>query len=248
MGAPFKKSPITLKDDGVNPKHHCSSECISVSMPDDVRIYVHADKTNMDYYYTVFHEFGHALHESNIKCNDYIFKMLPVWYSEAMASLVDKLLSMKESLRQVVTRQQDIEIISSVNISERDDVKLGNVIGLLFELGLYLYEMTIEEIDTFYNDLIYDWVGEPGKGDWGKYIVGIAKFPFINAGYLLAQPLSNQIIYYLHNRFGAYLKPEVFRDIVSNFYNNGSIKPWYEIIEKSTGEQLNMKYLFRNNA
>lgn len=244
-GIHFKNLPIILKDAGVSLKHHSSSECIPISIPDDVRIYVHADKPNIDYYYTVFHEYGHALHESNIRCDDYIFKMVPAWYSEAMASLSDKLLSMKESLMQVVTRQQDIEIISSLNISERSDVKLGNVIGLLFEIGLYLREMTIEEIDTFYKDLIYDWVGEqPAKGEWGKYVIGIAKFPFIDAGYLLAQPLSNQIISYLRNRFGGYLKPEVFRYIVDNLYKNGIREPWYKIVEKSTGEQLNMKYLF----
>jgi oligoendopeptidase F len=243
-GIHFEDLPITLKDDGINPKHHSSSECVSVSIPDDVRIYLHADKAIVDYYYTVFHEYGHALHESNITCDDYIFKMVPPWYSEAMASLIDKLFSMKESLSQLVTRRQDIEVISSLNISERCDVKLGNTIGLLFEMSLYLREMTVAEIDASYNDLIHDWVGKQGKGDWGKYIIAIAKFPFINAGYLLAQPLSNQIICSLSNRFGAYLKPEVFRYVVDNLYNNGNREPWHKIIEKITGEQLNMKYLF----
>lgn len=242
-GIHFENLPIILKEGG--PDHHSSSECISVSIPDDVRIYINADKPIVDYYYTVFHEYGHALHESNITCNEYIFKMVPNWYSEAMASLVDKLLSMKESLSQVVTQQEDIEAISSLNISESLNVKLGNVIRLLFEMGLYLHDgMSIEEIDAFYNDLVYDWTGEQGRGDWGKYIIGIAKFPFIDAGYLLGQVLSNQIICYLSNRFGGYLKPAVFRYIVNNLYNNGSIEPWYKIIKKTTGEQLNMKYLF----
>lgn len=240
-----RESPrIHLIDDGERPGHHSSNECIAVSIPDDVRIYVHSDKTCYDYYFSVFHECGHALHFSNIACDDYIFKVVPSWNEEAMASLVDKLLSLPESLRIIAPTAEDVETLGRLNISDCDAVKTNNLLGLSFVLELYTEEPDGVGVDRLYENIVHNLTGKQGNTDWGSWIIGIAKFPFIDAGYLFAGAISNQLISSMYQRFGTYLSPEVYRCITQQCFAPGNAIPCWKMVEQASGSAFDMGYFF----
>jgi hypothetical protein len=241
-GVSMDNPAITLKDDTDNPRYHSSNECIPVSIPDDIRIYVHGNKPLCEYYYTVFHEYAHALHMTNIRSAEYIGKITPTFYEEAMPALFDKLLSMPESLGQFIKNGDDIKAVASLNISGRWDIYMHYAIHLLFEVQLYARDMTVAEGDKYYDALTTDWYGKPQGGNWGGDIIGFAKYPLDGVNVLFAHAVSNQIIDSMRRKFGSYLQPEVYRYIVEHFFNKGNDLPWRDVIKQGCGEDFNSRY------
>ncbi|KQC13729.1 MAG: hypothetical protein APR63_07695 [Desulfuromonas sp. SDB] len=236
---------ITFKKTDSTKESNQSNECIDISIPDDIRIFVNTKVPLSDYLYCLFHEFGHALHLASINTEDYIFKLTPAYYCEAMAGLVDKLLVLPESLGQYVDNEDELNIISKSIISSNYNIFLGNIIRFLFESELYEKELKVKEADNLYKKIMYQWTGLKERRNWGELFVSYVKFPFNEYSYIIANIISNQVISNIYRKFGSYLKPEVFDYIEQNYYQPGNEKPIQEILSESTEEDLNTDYFFR---
>ncbi len=224
--------------------HHETTDCIDVSVPNDVRVFINTDKSLSDYLYCIFHEFGHALHHSSIETRDYIFKEMPGHFCEAMAGIVDKLLVLKESLGQSVQDSGDIDIMSKKVFSNNYNVSLGNVVRTLFEIELHSKNLSIDEADGFYEKLIRDWTGIEGRRNWGDYIMGTAKYPFYCYSYIVGHVISNQLASCIYKQFGSYLRPEVFKFLKEKVYARGNEVSFRDILFNATGEPFDAKYFF----
>lgn len=245
IGYNCSTSPICVYDDSDNPKSHMSNECVAVQIPNDVRVYQHDKRSLMDYYYVVFHEYGHALHESSIECSDYIHKLTPVWYSESMAALLDKIVVMPEFLNMFVINPGERKNIRSLYTSTNYNIYLSNCIDFIFERFIYKNDnLSTDEYDAFYEKLVYDWTGLEKRKDWGQYLFLFAKYPFNNISYVLAHAYSNQIIENYIEHHDSYMTKELYGFLKHNFYCDGNMFSCSDVISRIFSKNFNWDYFF----
>ncbi len=220
--------------------------CIPVLIPDDIRIFLYPDKSISSYYYSLFHEYGHALHYSSISEEKFIFKLNPPWYNEAMASLVDKFLSLDESINCFVNDEKVKNMVKSLNQSEDYISYLHRLTEFEFEMNLYSgRKWEEEELNEFQRKLYWKNLRiEKNSPDWAHFILHNSAEPLYGISYLLANTITNQIISYVYKKYSKYLLPQVFIFIRDNFFKIGNSIGWKEKIKKGMGSLPDISYFW----
>ena len=244
-GINIKKTGIIIVNDT-----SCSTDfpwnlCVPVMIPDDIRVFIFPDKPHISFYYTLFHEIGHALHYSHIRESDFIFKLNPPWYEESMASLVDKFLSLNECIETFTKNPEKIKLVKELNQSEDYRSYLNRLTEFIFESEVYGSALSISEIDRIYKEVYKENLGIENKElDWGYFLIQNSLYPFYGISYVIANTIANQIITYVYKKYGKYLTPEVFSFIKKNLYTHGNSIPWQERIEKAISQPFTSSYFW----
>jgi len=220
--------------------------CIPILIPNDVRIYLYPDKSISSYYYSLFHEFGHALHYSNINEKKFIFKLNPPWYDEAMAALVDKFLSLDESVSYFVKDSEVKEIVKGLSQSEDYISYAHRITEFEFEMNLYSgKEWEEENLNKFQKNIYWKNLKiEKKVPDWAHFILHSSEEPLYGISYLLANTIANRIISHIYKKYGKYLLPQSYAFLKENFLKKGNSEKWKEKMKIVDGNPLDISYFW----
>lgn len=233
--------------------------CIPIDREKDVRVLCNI-KPDYKWMNTMLHEFGHAVYDK------YISQDLPwllreqshIFTTEAIAMLFGRFAADPEWMK------------SNLGLSEAETKKIAEDCFLSLRLEqlcfcrwvqvVYRFEKSMyanpeQDLNSLWKELVkkYQLVNYPderNEPDWAAKI-HIALYPAYYQNYMLGELLASQLYYYINgkvlklqeNDFSSFTGRKEAGDYLKHlFFSYGTLYPWNDLIEKSTGEKLNVDY------
>ncbi|TYB30591.1 MAG: hypothetical protein FXF47_08455 [Candidatus Mcinerneyibacterium aminivorans] len=215
----INKKKIIEIDHGENPSFSWNF-CLPKNIPNDVVIYLHKNKSVYDYYYSVFHEYGHAIHYSSIKCKNFIYKILPDFYNESMAFLFDRFLYLNDTLDFLFESSKVKESMKNLSIPDNELAIANNFNQFLFEKSVYELGNKIDsnKIQKFKKKLSKDNLNYEKKYySWCNSLMHTSLYPFHNLNYILAKKYVDRVISKVIDKIGKYSTKRSFNYIIKNY-------------------------------
>ncbi len=109
-----------------------------------------------------------------------------------------------------------------------------------------IYTNSDRDLDKLYWDILEEMLMIPRHDDlqYWRHISAFLYHPVELQAALYGDLIAAQTIAYLEEHYGGLAgQPESFSFLVQNYMRFGSRYPWWELVERGTGEPLNPKYL-----
>ena len=124
-----------------------------------------------------------------------------------------------------------------------------------------MYENPDQDLNSLWWKLVekYQGIKKPrdrDKPDWASKI-HIALYPVYYQNYMLGELLASQLYYYLKEKvlkdsskeMVSFVNKKEVGDYLTNlFFSYGALYKWDELVQKSTGEELNPEYWIKQFA
>jgi len=217
--------------------------CFAIKIPTDIRI-VSNPRDGHRFYDVLFHEYGHALHDSSIQQKHYVLKNEIGCFNEGMATILERFATNPDWLKEN-TELSNEEISRFVRAE-----KAARLLRLRSLVALSTFEFrAFENLDQDLNGLWsktqakYLFVSENPTPQWAAQSI-YTTHPVYYQNYVLAEMIAAQTIAYLQQKHGRLLNnPQVSKFLIENYYGPGASVDWPEKIEHATGQKLSAKAL-----
>lgn len=205
--------------------------------PKDIRLVLNP-KDGFEYYTTIFHEFGHAIH---------------FYYQPKNSMLLTDNAILKEGLAEVFAGfNEEIEWLSE--FTKLDDEMISTfiqkrkiqdahwirqyIMSTMFEIEIYKNPEV--DFSSLWNEMSKKYLGVEAHNPVWSYFVFY--FPGYVKNCVFARMIKKKILSFCKKEFENIIgNPEVVRFLIEKFYKPGNLIPWKEKIEKAIGEKLQWK-------
>lgn len=218
--------------------------CIAAHVPDDIRISANLEDGFCSYC-VLFHEVGHALHESLIDQPYFIFRDSPSGcFSEAMATINEMILYQPEWLREYAAIPDSMIRSVIAGLKEEDIITLRRRLAdVYFERELYRADG--ENANEIYWDMMSRFTScgkHPDSDAWASNSQFV-DHPANVQNYILADLIVAQTLGYLRKMNGTIIDNNATAEfMIDNYFRPGASKTWSDLIREATGETLNARY------
>lgn len=233
--------------------------CIPIDRENDVRVLCNI-KPDYKWMNTMLHEFGHAVYDK------YISQELPwllreqshIFTTEAIAMLFGRFAAdpkwMKENFS--LESEEASKIAKDCFLSLRlEQLCFSRWVQVVYRFERSMYADPDQDLNLLWKNLVkkYQLVNYPDDRDapdWAAKI-HIALYPAYYQNYMLGEILASQLYYYINNKvlkldeekFSSFTNETSVGEYLKHlFFSYGTLYSWNELIEKSTGEKLNVDY------
>ncbi|MCF8243395.1 MAG: M2 family metallopeptidase [Melioribacteraceae bacterium] len=236
--------------------------CVDIDREGDVRVLCNI-KPNYKWMGTMLHEYGHAVYDK------YINQDLPwqlkepahIFTTEAIAMLFGRFASNPNWIQDVIgiTDAEKEEIKENCyNSLKLEQLVFARWVQVMYRFEREMYSNPEQDLNKLWWDLVekYQKLKKPegrNEPDWAAKI-HVALYPAYYHNYMLGELLASQLFYYIAEKvvksedaesecFTG--KKDVGEYLKHLFFSYGSLYKWDELINKSTGEDLNPNYYAR---
>ncbi|HID92727.1 MAG TPA: hypothetical protein EYP60_01405 [bacterium (Candidatus Stahlbacteria)] len=225
--------------------------CFGIRIPDDIRILINP-MDGYNWYETIFHEFGHAIHSASITVRSYLLKTSEGPFSEGMAEIWSGFLLYPEWLEEFAQMPtNEIErLIKSCKIKKI--YGLRNLIKQsVFEIRAH--ENPEQDLNKLWDNLTKEYLltscaascGSEGAIWSSSYF--ILTYPMYIQNYLLAAMIREQTHAFMRRQFSKVIgDPQVLDFLIDHYYSEGRLVPWTHKIEKATQKPLETDTLIQS--
>jgi len=208
----------------------------------DMRIYSNS-KPNADQFYYLIHELGHALHYQNIDPEiPFVLRAPHTIISEAVAMYFDSKLYLSAGKQKILDLSPLHDHPYFRDFSHPSRLFFLRKILRNIEFEMSVFENPDQDFTALWWALNKKYL-HVETAPANQLPEWIANGQIIDSGgmhvfYLYALAVTAQLESYFPDDQTALLKERIMK--------YGDSLPWYELVEKATGEPLNMNYLFRS--
>ncbi len=232
--------------------------CTDIDRNGDVRVVCNI-KPNHKWTGTMLHEFGHAVYDK------YISRSLPwilrepahTFTTEAIAMMFGRFASFPSWIEKATGSKIDnIEKFENNSfLSLRaEQIIFSRWVQVIYRFEKEFYNNPDAELNELWKSLVnkFQLLNYPenrNEPDWAAKI-HIALYPAYYQNYMLGELLASQLYYYIkdkviksNSRFADFTGEKDVGEYLKNlFFAPGTLYSWDKLIEKSTGEKLNINY------
>jgi hypothetical protein len=218
---------------------------LPVHVPDDIRVPVYRTDglASMD---RVFHQIGAALYWAHIEQTDALLaRPAAPCLQYAMAHLIADFVSLEEWIRKYTALPEPV--VMKVE-SSRDARRLFHLrlllVRIMFEKQLYANPSG--DPGETYRALLerYMMVSAGGGSVPIELIMSYITDPVRYQNELVGRCICAQVCRYLRDRYGSVLDNERTREfLVHTFFRFGALDDWEALLQRGTGEPLDVSYL-----
>lgn len=217
--------------------------CFGVRKPDDVRILANPQDGHL-YYATMFHEFGHALHDRSVRQPFHVLREEPGPFNEGMACTLERFASEREWLE--TRKGLETTAISEYPTAwaQKMMVRLRTLMGqATFEIRAYdhlegnlldLWRETMSAFALLPYDQADGWADNPF---WTSY-------PVYLQNYVIAEAIASQTWAAWREAYNQIVgQPALGAWLVERYYAPGASVEWTDKVERATGRRLSAEAL-----
>ncbi|MCF8413109.1 MAG: M2 family metallopeptidase, partial [Melioribacteraceae bacterium] len=233
--------------------------CTNIDKSGDVRVVCNI-KPNHDWMGTMLHEFGHAVYDKYV--NDRLPWILRehshIFTTEAIAMIFGRFASSPQWIDDMIGIGDDEknEIADECKKSARlEQFVFARWVLVIYNFEKEMYRNPDQDLNALWWEKVekFQFLKRPigrNKADWASKI-HLALYPAYYHNYLLGEMLASQLYYFISEK----VLGKSFKDDLSFagnkkvgdylkmlFFNYGALYRWDELVNKSTGEDLNPKY------
>lgn len=215
-----------------------------IKIPDDIRILMNA-ADNHSYYVTLFHEYGHAIHNASIRQPSFILQKESGPYSESMAQVSAYFASHPRWLSETAG-------VDGAEFSRFAQTRLANWILRLrqllatasFEYSAYAnpdadLDAALAEFEARYL-LVRPHAEQTRWAADSFYSI----YPIYLHNYVYADVVASQVHAALRRALGEpYGNPDTFGWLAERLYGPGVANHWRTQVEDATGSELDSRFL-----
>ncbi len=218
--------------------------CVPVR-PEDIRILANP-RDGHQYYATLFHEYGHALHAAFAPRDVYIFRRDPGPFSEGMAEVLGFFTRYPEWVAR--TAGTDLATARAFLDSSLGRRLYGlRSLAAQVRLEYGLYDGSVADPDRVCGEieaaLLHVAVNTTPRWAASPFPSG---YPVYRQNYIIAAAIAAQTHAYLRREFGrAEADPEIFARLREVYWEPGARVPWQEKVRELTGKDLSAADLAR---
>ncbi len=218
---------------------------LPIHVPDDIRVPTFlAD--GLPSVRRLFRQLGEALYLSNIEQDEAILaRPSAPCFRYGMADVISHFASMDGWLRKYAGMPEPM--VMQVHAS-RSALRLYHLRLLLVQIMFekQLYANPSGDITAAYRSLFEQYMMIPAVGGSipTDLVMGYITDPVQHQNELVGKCVRAQVYRYLRERYGSVLDNERTREfMVHNFYRFGALDNWKTLLQRGTGEPLNVSYL-----
>jgi len=218
---------------------------IPVHIPNETRILTNR-VDGIHFYATLFHEYGHALHQTLIDQNLGTFRGIgPGAFAEGLAHVMESFIYDREWLRQTTgLSDEDIGKYQGIERLRRAHRIRETLAGVVFEYELFAQPE--QDPHALYNKTRAEYLFLPPaeKTLWADNPLYITHQVY-QQNYLIAHMVAAQVRRALTQRFNGRVigNTRVAGFLREHFYKHGRAKPWKEMVLQATGKPLSVDAL-----
>lgn len=233
--------------------------CIPIDRKDDVRVLCNI-KPDYKWMNTMLHEFGHAVYDKYIS-QDFpwlLREQSHIFTTEAIAMMFGRFAADPDWLKNNLDLTEDEinKIAKECFYSLRlEQLCFSRWVQVVFRFEKSMYSDPDQDLNQLWKTLVkkYQLINYPedrDEPDWAAKI-HIALYPAYYQNYMLGELLASQLYYFINEKVIKLDKnnPSSFTDkkdvgeyLKNLFFSYGTLYPWNDLIQKSTGEKLNVDY------
>ncbi|MBN1773316.1 MAG: hypothetical protein JXB32_18785 [Deltaproteobacteria bacterium] len=235
--------PVTIEEANLSN----SGWNIPVRIPGDVRLVLNPTD-GFPFYSTLFHEYGHALHESGIAQDVGTFRSdRPGQFGEGMAVTVERLTGMREWQRRVAGLDE-ATIERAAGVERWRKVRRLRSLVAKCRFHYAAFDDPSADLAALESRLSEELLGVPGpeRPLWADDMF-LAQPQIYVQNYVIAELIAAQVWEALRRRFAPdpTADPGVGPFLREAFWRHGQARDWRELIAEATGRPLDARALVR---
>jgi peptidyl-dipeptidase A len=221
-----------------------SGLCMAIQVPNDMRISAQI-VDGFSSYRVLFHEYGHALHNSFINRDHYIMRVRTDGViCESMASICEELLYRPHWLNKYMKFSEKEISVLVPKLKESRIIELRIALAYTY-FEMELYRTNAENPDKLFWDIM-ERVLFCGRQDGSEAWASVHHFtdsPVYYQNYILGDLIAAQTMQHIRKLNGSIIdNPATAEYLINRCYKYGALYNWFDLVELATGEKLDTKY------